>query len=250
MKCDVIRDLLPLYADDACSEESRALVNEHLLDCADCRDMLQKLRENEIENNLKNEKESVLQYGVKQFKKRTAAVGSAVSGVFIVPILVCLYVFGSPLGWIDIVLASLCVAASVSVVPIMVQEDKLFWMLCAFTASLMLLLGVVCVHSHGTWFWIASSASLFGIAAVGLPFVVKAKPMKKLIGDRSPWVILVGIDLALFMTMMSMISSHGKITLGTILFTLGVVAGIGIVITEIMKKRGMKSLKPTNDKKT
>ncbi len=37
MDCDVIRDLLPLYADEACSEKSRALVNEHLLDCSECR---------------------------------------------------------------------------------------------------------------------------------------------------------------------------------------------------------------------
>ena len=51
MDCDVIRDLLPLYADEACSEKSRALVNEHLLDCADCRDMLHRLKETEIENN-------------------------------------------------------------------------------------------------------------------------------------------------------------------------------------------------------
>ena len=122
MECEVIRDLLPLYADEACSEQSRKLVNEHLLDCADCRDMLQKIRENEIENGLKQEKDSVLQYGIRQFKKRTAAVGSAVSGAFLVPILICLFLFSSPLGWIDIVLASLCVAASVSVVPIMVES--------------------------------------------------------------------------------------------------------------------------------
>jgi hypothetical protein len=241
MDCDVIRDLLPLYADDACSEKSRALVNEHLLDCADCREMLQKLRKNEIENNLKNEKASVLQYGIRQFKKRTAAVGSAVSGVFIIPILICLYIFGSPMGWIDIVLASLCVAASVSVVPIMVQEDKLFWMFCAFTASLMLLLAVICIHSRGSWFWIASSASLFGLAAVGLPFLVKSRPMKKLIGGNKPWVIVAGVDIALFVNMMSMISSHGKITLGTILFTLGVIAGIGLIISEMSKKRGEKN---------
>lgn len=237
MDCDVIRDLLPLYADDACSEKSRALVNEHLLDCADCRDMLQRIRETEIENNLKNEKDSVLQYGITQFKKRTAAVGSAVSGAFIVPILICLYIFGSPLGWIDIVLASLCVAASVSIVPIMVQEDKLFWMLCAFTASLMLLLGVICVHSRGTWFWIASSASLFGLASVGLPFTIKAHPMKKLIGSYNPWIILGGIDIALFANMMSMIASRGRITVGTIVFTIVVLAGIGAVISAIIHKR-------------
>ena len=236
MECEVIRDLLPLYADQACSEQSRALVNEHLLNCADCRDMLQRIRENEIEDNLKNEKASVLQYGVRQFKKRTAAVGSAVSGVFIVPILICLYLFGSPMGWIDIVLASLCVAASVSVVPIMVQEDKLFWMFCAFTASLMLLLGVVCIHGHGTWFWIASSASLFGLAAVGLPFVIKARPVQKLLGDAKPWVVITALDIALFVNMMNMISAHGRITLGTILFSAGVFAGIVLVIAEIIRR--------------
>ena len=238
MDCDVIRDLLPLYADDACSEKSRALVNEHLLDCADCREMLQKIMENEIENNLKNEKTSVLQYGIRQFRKRSAAVGSAVSGAFIIPILVCLYIFGSPMGWIDIVLASLCVAASVSLVPIMVQEDKFFWMFCGFTASLMLLLAVVCIHCRGTWFWIASSASLFGLAAIGLPFLVRTRPMKKLIGDQKPWAIVLGIDAALFVIMMSMIGSHGKITLGTVLFSLGVIAGIGLVVSEIIKRRG------------
>ncbi len=243
MECEVIRDLLPLYADQACSEQSRALVNEHLLDCADCREMLQKLRETEIENNLKDEKESVLQYGLRQFKKRTAAVGSAVSGAVIVPVLICLFLFGSPMGWIDIVLAALCVAASVSVVPIMVHEDKFFWMFCAFTASLMVLLAVICIHGHGNWFWIASSASLFGLAAVGLPFLIKARPMKKLIGGSNPWVIVVGVDIALFVNMMSMIGSHGRITLGTILFTLGVIAGIGLIISEIIKKRGTKNEK-------
>ena len=240
MDCDIIRDLLPLYADDACSEKSRALVNGHLLDCAECRAVLQRIKETEIENHLKNEKESVIQYGLTKFRKRTAAVGSAVSGAVLIPILICLYLFGSPLGWIDIVLASFCVAASVSVVPIMVREDKYFWTLCAFTGSLMLLLAVVCIHSHGHWFWIAASASLFGLAAVGLPFAVKAGPMKKLTGDREAWVILAGIDLALFMTMMSMISAHGRLTLGTMLFTVGVIAGIGLIVSEILKRRGRK----------
>lgn len=236
LDCEVIRDLLPLYADQACSEQSRALVNEHLLDCADCRDMLQKLKENEIENGLKQEKDSVLQYGIRQFKKRTAAVGSAVSGAFLIPILICLYLFGSPMGWIDIVLASLCVAASVSVVPIVVHEDKFFWTFCAFTASLMLLLGVVCLHGRGTWFWIASSASLFGLAAVGLPFMVKARPMQKLLGSAKPWVVITAVDIALFINMMNMISARGKITIGTILFSIGVFAGIGLVIAEIMRR--------------
>ena len=29
-KCDIIKDLLPLYADDVCSDESKKAVDEHL----------------------------------------------------------------------------------------------------------------------------------------------------------------------------------------------------------------------------
>ncbi len=36
MKCNVIKDLLPLYVDDCCSEESSQLVREHLKECAAC----------------------------------------------------------------------------------------------------------------------------------------------------------------------------------------------------------------------
>lgn len=238
MDCDVIRDLLPLYADEACSEKSRALVREHLLECAECRELLRQLQETEIEKSLREEKQSVLQYGLKQFKKRTAAVGSAVSGAVMIPVLICLFLFGSPLGWIDIVLAALCVAASVSVVPILVREDRLFWMFCAFTASLMLLLAVICIHAHGTWFWIASSASLFGLAAVWLPFLVRSRPVKRLIGNNSPWVILAGIDIALFINMMNMISANGRITLGTILFSVGELAAVGLIVSEILRRKG------------
>jgi len=42
--CDMIKDLLPLYADDVCSDESRKTVEEHIKECADCRTELEKLR--------------------------------------------------------------------------------------------------------------------------------------------------------------------------------------------------------------
>ena len=45
IKCEVIRDLLPLYADGVASEESRALIEEHLKECADCREYLKLLQE-------------------------------------------------------------------------------------------------------------------------------------------------------------------------------------------------------------
>ena len=35
--CNVIKDLLPLYTDDVCSDESRKLILEHLSECDECK---------------------------------------------------------------------------------------------------------------------------------------------------------------------------------------------------------------------
>ena len=45
IKCEVVRDLLPLYVDGVASEESRALIEEHLEECADCREYRRQLEE-------------------------------------------------------------------------------------------------------------------------------------------------------------------------------------------------------------
>ena len=239
-ECEVIRDLLPLYADDACSGRSRELVEEHLKECQDCSRLLKRLKETEIETDMYREKESVLQEGKKRFRRRSAEIGTIVSGIFMIPILVCLIInifTGSGLGWFFIVLASLAVAASLIIVPLMVPENKAFWMFCSFCASLMVLLGVVCLYTRGRWFWIASSASLFGLSVVFLPFVIKARPVKALIGAGNKLLIVLVLDAALFINMMNMITSRGKFTVSTILFTLGVLAGIGLVVTEVLRKR-------------
>lgn len=44
LSCNVARDLLPLYHDGVCSDESRALVEEHLDGCPDCAGILKELQ--------------------------------------------------------------------------------------------------------------------------------------------------------------------------------------------------------------
>ncbi len=243
MDCDVIRDLLPLYADDACSEKSREAVAEHLRDCPSCREMLQKLQNTEIEEDLHVEKDSVIQYGAKRFKRRSAAVGSGIAGAFMIPILVCLVIniaFGPSLGWFFIVLASLAVAASLIIVPIIMPKDKAFWTFCAFCVSLIVLFAVICLCTHGKWFWIASSATLFGLSVIFLPFVIKAAPVQKLLGDSNRVLVVLGVDAVLFLNMMNMISSRVRGTLSSILLAVGALAGIGMIASEIIRKRGNK----------
>ena len=239
--CEVIRDLLPLYADNACSEKSRELVSEHLEECQNCRSLLLKLRDTKLEDDLKAEKKSVIDYGAHRFKLRSALAGTTVSGVLLIPILASLflnYFFGQGLGWFFVVLASLCVAASLIVVPIMVPEDKLFWTFISFCASLIILLAIICHVTHGKWFWIASSASLFGLATIFLPFMVKAKPVKELIGERNPWPMVVCIDVALFALMMC--SIFFRRALGPLRFLTkpSLFIGVALVVLIVLYEKG------------
>ena len=45
-KCEIVEDLLPLYVDDICSEESRNLVEEHIEHCDECKKQLEYMKEN------------------------------------------------------------------------------------------------------------------------------------------------------------------------------------------------------------
>lgn len=48
MKCEVIRDLIPLYDEKLCSPESADLVEEHIKTCAECKALLEKLPKTEL----------------------------------------------------------------------------------------------------------------------------------------------------------------------------------------------------------
>ncbi len=40
MNCDIIKDLIPLYIDDCCSDESAKVVKEHIENCSECKEIL------------------------------------------------------------------------------------------------------------------------------------------------------------------------------------------------------------------
>ncbi len=237
--CEIIRDLLPLYVDDICSEKSRQMVDEHLKECAECTDLLYRLQKTDIEKDLKEEKQDVISYGVRKFRQLSARTGITASGLFMIPLLALLainLIAGSQLGWFLIVLAAMAVAASVIAVPILVPESKLFWTLCAFTASTELLLAVVCMVTRGNWFWVAGSAVLFGLAVCFLPWAIKARPLRKWVGNRSKALIVLGTDALLFLNMMTMIMLRNG---GGSRFWLkaGAAAAIILVGLSIMKNR-------------
>lgn len=71
MKCEIIRDLVPLYLDGVCSEETKKMVEEHLAECTECREYIEQLKADlnmrkEPVEDLEDKK--ILQKGVEHMK--------------------------------------------------------------------------------------------------------------------------------------------------------------------------------------
>lgn len=205
--CEIVRDLLPLYVDDVCSPASRELVENHLSGCPACVETLRALRSEETDRLLVDEKTGVLTRQARVFRRKSTVVGMVFASILMVPVLVCLIVnlaSGHALDWFFIVLSALLVAASVLVVPLMVPKYRFPLTLAAFAASLLLLFGVCCLYSGGRWFFIASSATLFGLAVVLGPVLVSCEPLKTTLGPRRG-TLLLAADTLLFVLMMTAI---------------------------------------------
>ena len=67
--CEIIRDLLPLYADEICSESSKQLIEEHIAACESCKNELEDYRYNTgIDNDEIDEKQAIQNFS-KKLKK-------------------------------------------------------------------------------------------------------------------------------------------------------------------------------------
>ena len=45
VSCEIIKDMLPLYYDNVCSDDSKRMVEEHLSDCDNCKMELEKIQD-------------------------------------------------------------------------------------------------------------------------------------------------------------------------------------------------------------
>lgn len=80
MTCEVIQDLLPLYCDGACSEESKKIVEEHLSDCEKCTADLSFMKGNVKANSTRMQEEKIVEAAARTWKKgknKAFAIGCA-----------------------------------------------------------------------------------------------------------------------------------------------------------------------------
>lgn len=89
INCNIINDILPLYADEVVSDDTKALVEEHLAKCAECTEKYEQMkREIELNMSLKAaeaEKQAMLAAKKKLRKKRMiTAIISGIAGAVLI----------------------------------------------------------------------------------------------------------------------------------------------------------------------
>lgn len=180
--CELVQDLLPLYQDRICSQTSKKIVEEHLEECGSCRQVAERLSDTKLDQYLAEEKTRVLDVHAKKEKKNAAVIGSITAGILLIPVLVCLIcnlAIGHALDWFFIVLAAMLLVASVTVVPMLAYEKKLFYSIPAFTGSLLLLLLTCCLYAGGDWFFLAGIPTVLGLSVFLMPYMTAQLPFEK-----------------------------------------------------------------------
>lgn len=85
-RCSVIEDLLPLYVDGVCSDESRNLIEEHIKTCRSCKNLLEDMQNDNMGNvtgvQLELSKsEKVLEEVTLNISKKAIYTATAIMGI-------------------------------------------------------------------------------------------------------------------------------------------------------------------------
>lgn len=192
--CGLIQDLLPLYRDQVCGEESRRIVEEHLGECGECRQLSEQMEDGRVERILMQEANGVLEHHRKKEKRAAVTAGIVTSAVLLIPVIVCFIcnlAVGHALDWFFIVLTALLVVASLTVVPMLTENHRFLRTVLSFTASLLLLLLTCCIYAGGDWFFLAAVPVVFGLSVLFLPFMIRQLPLPEPVCRHKGLVVML-----------------------------------------------------------
>ena len=202
--CGVVRDLLPLYVDGACSEASRALVERHVAACPSCAKMLSQLQNSACEESLRREAGTVL--ASRRWGNRAFAMSCALAAFLCVPacVLAALepeMMAGTDRPWLFCLFLlppSLLVVMSAAMLPLRCRRYTVRWTLLGYTASLLLLLMACALYSGRMLFRVAAVALYVLSACLIVPWAVRELPLPGKFGKKKALAVaarVLGIRL-------------------------------------------------------
>ncbi|MGH4124310.1 MAG: zf-HC2 domain-containing protein [Clostridium sp.] len=84
ISCEIVKDLLPLYYDDVCSNESRTTIEEHLLECDTCKKYLDSMNSDFIQTNGEKAAEQAKSNILKGIKKKLLRKNVMISSISVI----------------------------------------------------------------------------------------------------------------------------------------------------------------------
>jgi len=208
--CDIVIDLLPLYHDEVCNESSRNFVEEHLEECPICEAMLEKIRDNTLDESIKKERERVVGQHAQAAKEKSLITGLTIA--IVIPIIVTFIVnlaISRTLNWFFIVLTALAVFGSLTLVPLIVDKNKGLWTLGSFMGSLsVLLLTIDFLTGGGSWSLIPITSTLFGLSVLFTPYILANLPLTGFFSRHKGLLTMISNTLLLYV-MLIVIGLHG-----------------------------------------
>lgn len=217
ISCDLVQDILPLYHDGICSEDIKRIVEEHLSQCDECKAVLARISDTRVDDSLALERDDVVRHHTQAVKRKSMIVGISIASIMAVPIVVCLIVnliSNHALDWFFIVLTALMTAASLTVVPLIMEERKGLWTLGSFAGSLTLLLLTCCIYTGGDWFAVAMIPILFSLSVLFAPFVIAQIPLKGFASANKGLLAMI-VDTILLFAVVIVSGLYGGYTLTT-----------------------------------
>ncbi|MGN1382724.1 MAG: zf-HC2 domain-containing protein [Eubacterium sp.] len=176
-ECAVVRDLLPMYVDDVCSEESRRFVRGHLETCPECSQICRDLQNEEIENALNAEKNGVLKRHALQEKSRAFKAGLIISGILMLPVIIVMIVAaagGAEARMIPVLAASMFLVAAFTAVPLLSRGQRMAKVTGFGMAGLLLIELFYGLFYSGHFPTAVMASTVFGVSIPLFPLFIRS----------------------------------------------------------------------------
>lgn len=213
-KCEIVQDLLPLYYDDACSAVSRQLVEDHLKSCEKCQRIYEELQDTTIDTMIQKESEGVLERHAKKEKNAAYKAGVVIALLLVIPIVITFWVSissGGGFGVFWVLTASMLLAGSLTVVPLLSSKNKLVRSILIGIFALLLIMYFVDQMSGGGEFIFWSVPTIFGLSVVFLPIIMRKIKLPVALSDKKALITMLWDTMWLYLTIYVVCNRSGDV---------------------------------------
>ena len=125
----------------------------------------------------------------------------------LIPCFICNLAIDRTLSWFWIVAASLLLGFTFTNLPGLIKRHKLVFVPLSQYFALVVLLGVCCLYTKGSWFWIPSLSVLFGLLCVFVPIYIAKYGIFSKIRKYNDFVS-VAVDFAMLQILLLVIQAY------------------------------------------